>query len=386
MKPVRCAPGLASLLATALLTTAAFANEAQVTFSGLSIRIPPATYSVLGQQYRLAFSTADDDTTNSELYALGTSQYETFATLDYPGSEALGPLVGVFTVDNPHSGDSNINGVTDFLEVDRAITNETTTGTFEVDDGMSISRGTVTATWNRAAGATTGTVRLRLNVDEFGFANLDFNHTFEIFSYKGTLTYTVTAGSTNIPATLQLQRVGAAGTFAGPFNLRRTSPAELDRDAAVWKGPGNLDFDVWGSNDIEGAPFPVSYIARNLYGGLVVFGDGDPTTPFADEYDFWDLLIVDPNDSDGDGLPDLSDTPGVTPPARPTVAIVRDGSQLGIDITGTPSARYAVERSAQLGSNNWTAVGETTLDAAGKGRVNAGAPGEAQGFFRARAL
>jgi len=375
----------AALLLLCLATTrAAQANEALLTLTGLSMKVPAASLNLLGSEYRLAFSTADDDSINGELYALGSNQWESFAILDYPGSEALGPLAGVFEVETPMAGDSNINGVTDFLEVDRAIPATTTTGTIEIDDGMDFSRGTVTATWTRPAGSAFGTVQVKVNLPDFGFQDLTFNHPFEIFQYKGTLTYTRVGDA--VTASVVLPRQGAEGSFTGSMPMTRTSEFDLDRAAVTWKGPGGLDFDLLGSNDIEDAPLPINYVTQRFYAGLIVLADGDPTTPFADEFDYLDLIIEDLNDADGDRLPDLTDTLSVAPP-RPTLAATLATGSVRVQVAGgLAGGRVAVERSPVLPASEWTLVGEVTLDAAGKGDVNAGAPTGDRAYFRTRAL
>lgn len=374
----------ALMLSAALSSGSALANEATLTLTSLSLKVPPATLSTIGGQYGLSFSTADDDSINSELFQSGgTAEYQTYAIIDYPGSEALGALIGVLTLQTPLGGDTNVNGVTDFLEVDRAIASTTTTGEIEIDDGIDFSRGTVTATWQRPANSTTGTVQLKVNLPDFGFQNLTFDHTFEVFQYRGTLTYS--RSGTNVTAAVNLPRVGAPGSFVGNLPVTRVSNVELNRAPVSWTGPGGQTFDVLGTDDVEGVPLPISHIIGRFYGGLVIFADGDPTTPFPDEYDFFDLLIEDLNDADGNGLPDLTDDL-TTAPARPTLAATFAAGAVQIQVSGTAGSRYIVESSPTLPATTWTAVGEITLDASGKGSLDAGDPNGTARLFRTRAL
>ncbi len=345
-------------------TSALLANEATFTLTSLSMKVPTASTNLLGSIYSLSFTTADDDTVNGELFASeGTGTYTSNAILNYPGSEALGALVGLITLDIPLSGDTNVNGITDFLEVDRAIASTATTGTIEIDDGMEFSRGTVNATWRRNANEATGTVELRVNLPDFGFQSLTFNHTFEIFQYRGILTYTRNGDA--VTATVNLPRQGAAGAFTGSMPMTRLSNVELSRAPVTWKGPGNLDYELFGTDDLEDVPLPVSYVARNFYGGLIILADGDPSTPFPDEYDFFDVLIEDPNDTDKDGLPDLSDTLSVAP-AQPTLAASFTPTAVQIEVTGTPGMPFVIESSPTLPATTWTTAGQVTLNASGK--------------------
>ena len=168
--------------------------------------------------------------------------------------------------------------------------------------------------------------------------------------------------------------------------MTRTSEIELDRAAVTWKGPGDLDFELLGSNDIEDAPFPITHVSQRFYAGVIVLADGDPTTPFTDEYDYFDLIIEDQNDADGDRLPDLTDSPSVAPP-RPTLATTLFEGSLRVLVTGgAPAGRVAVERSPALPAAEWSSVGEVTLDDAGKAVVNAGIPTGDRAYFRTRTL
>ena len=363
-------------------TSALLANEATLTLTSLSMKVPTASVNLLGSVYSLSFTTADDDTVNGELFASeGTGTYTSNAVLDYPGSEALGALVGLITLDIPLSGDTNVNGIIDFLEVDRAIASTATTGTIEIDDGMEFSRGTVDATWRRNANETTGTVELRVNLPDFGFQSLTFNHTFEIFQYRGILTYT--RNGDDVTATVNLPRQGAAGAFTGSLPMTRLSNVELSRAPVTWKGPGNLDFELFGTDDLEDVPLPVSYIARNFYGGLIVLADGDPTTPFPDEYDFFDVLIEDPNDADKDGLPDLSDTVSGAP-SQPTLAASFTSTAIQIEVTGTPGTPFVIESSPTLPATTWTTASEVTLNASGKATISVTDLSGNARLFRAR--
>jgi len=373
---------LALLLWGALACGPSLANEATLTLTSLSLKVPPARLNTVGGQYRLSFSTTDDNSINSELFQSGgTVQYQTDAIIDYPGSEALGALIGLLTLQTPLGGDTDVNGVTDFLEVQRAVPTTTTTGEIEIDDGIDFSRGTVSATWQRAANSTTGTVQFKVSLPDFGLQNLTFDHTFEIFQYRGVLTYS--RNGTNVTAAVNLPRVGATGSFVGNLPVTRVSNVELNRAPVSWSGPGGQTFDVLGTEDVEGVPFPITHVIGRFYGGLVLLADGDPTTPFPDEYDYFDLLIEDLNDSNGNGLPDLTDD--LFPaPTRPTLAASITAGLVQIQVHGTPGARYVVESSPTLPATTWSSIGEIVLDAAGKGSLNAGDASGTARLFRTR--
>ena len=117
--------------------------------------------------------------------------------------------------------------------------------------------------------------------------------------------------------------------------------------------------------------------------GLVILADGDPSTPFADEYDYFDVVIRDPNDADGDGIPDLSDVPGAVV-ARPGITMRVEGGRVRATVTGTAGARCWVERADAIGGNVWTKAAEVLVGAAGSVEVDLGAATGESAWFRAR--
>ena len=76
-----------------------------------------------------------------------------------------------------------------------------------------------------------------------------------------------------------------------------------------------------------------SVTARSNFSGDLSFQDGDPSTPAEDYFD-WVLLVTDPNDSDGDGIPDLSDLPAVQPVLLFFTRIQRDGPEVVFEWSG----------------------------------------------------
>jgi len=357
-------------------------RSATMTLSCLSLRVRPSTASQLGFDYRLEFSTADDDSINDEMYRSGgTDEVGSYAILHYPGSEALGPLVAVLSLKTPMGGDLDVDGITDFLQVNRAVSNLTTTGTLEVDDGMDVSRGTVSATWKRPAGSASGTVQIKVSLPDFSIRDLVFTHAFEIFQYVGVLTYDV--AGTNITATMDLPRVGGGDGFKGPFPMGRIDAATLAWGPAAWQGPGQLGYEALGTWGVEGIESTVNYVGKDLYMGLVVLADGDPSTPFADEYDFFDVVIRDANDTNGNGLPDLSDVPDPVA-ARPSIRVGMVGGRVRATVSGTSGARYVVERALDVTGGAWTTVAEAVAGQGGGVEVDLGPAAGDAAWFRAR--
>lgn len=294
------------------------AHTAAVTLFCYSIKFHPATGP---GGYTLTF-TAMDGTPNGELAPYFVSHTHLgFFSLD----DGFLPLEGVMRVNAPLNTDANGNGFADFFETAQGVATMTTSGQYVTD----FTQGTVSATWSRAAGSAQGTCVLSLTDIVFGWLG-NYTHTFELLEYRGSLTYT--PGQTNVTGTVALTRTGQPAASLGgaiefwksvtaPFNLLTLQPG-------FWT---NATGDSWvfsDKTDVSRDPrWPTNYF------GVVWMDDGELATPLPD-YEAWGLSIDDANDSDGDGIPDFSDTPGSGGPARPTLSLHRLGNLLVLAISG----------------------------------------------------
>lgn len=368
------------LLLLAFATFLGRANEARMLINCTSVRVNPASVRSSGQNYELGFTTANDDVNGEWYVSDGNTTYFTDALLRVPGF--ADPLDFSFNIDLPATGDTDLDFVTDFFEVSRAISGETTTGTLLYDDGVESYTGQVNATWNRPAGATTGTVLLRVNLlRDLGLPILTFSHTFEIYQYQGTLNYAVKGA--RVEATVDLSRQGRAGRFNGPFPMGRRSHAELEFSATNWTGPDGETYSVLGSTDTAEELLLTRGATGTNYYGSFFFVDGVPSTPFPDEYDLWDVQILDPNDENGNHLPDLTDGTEFIPPAGLVVALKNTGGQLTLTVTAKTGLQIFVERRSVLDAADWVPVETRTL-AADSEVVELGALTEIAQFYRAR--
>ena len=348
---VLCAGGLSAL-----------ANEAAMSIASISIRTSSATATdLLGATYRLEF-TSDlseeliPNSFNGEWYAtVGTVGYESFYQFENLETGEVG--TGFLTIEIPNSGDANLNFLTDFFEVDQAVQGSTSGALESGPDPVPVS-----ALWNRVGGSAGGVVQLTVPVE---FGEILFDIPFEVFEYRGTLTYTPPADvGTPIEARVNLPRVGVPDQrFAGPFPLRLAADGTLIRQATRWSGPGDMDFDVLGSFDIDEVEFLITKVPRRpQYAGAFFFLDGDPSTPFQDEYDIFDVFISDPNDADNDGLPDLTDPADVPPPTvTPEARLELVDGNLVLQVKAKAGARVTIESRPALTGGNWTAVQSLTL-------------------------
>jgi hypothetical protein len=91
------------------------------------------------------------------------------------------------------------------------------------------------------------------------------------------------------------------------------------------------------------------------YFGLFEFADGDPETTAADYLD-WVISIDDPNDSNENGIPDLSDDPPAAPLDPPRLQMALAGNQVIMSIQGGGGRTFEVEESQSLAQLEWTSV------------------------------
>ncbi|MDH7503255.1 MAG: hypothetical protein QHJ82_11180 [Verrucomicrobiota bacterium] len=355
------------------------AADAQMILHCSSVMLHPAKLKVLGQTYTLSATTLMDGTINDEIginedpaSAHYRSTYLMFTDPVFPDEPV--PLYCDMDIADP--GDSNWNGVSDFFEVDHAVTAAKSGGEVYFDDGADVYTGTVDMTWDRDAASAVGTCTLRLRIPDFGI-DMTFKHAFEVFDYRGTLSYVV--AGTNIHCTVNLQRQGQEGSLKGPWELQRIDTDELSFDAASWAKESGAAIQWYSSTDMEYNLYRGG--TRTNYFGVLATEDGMPETPATAEYQIYEVHIFDPNDSDGDKIPDLSDDS--PPPKPPTLTLLAADKKLKLRIQGEVGRRVYVEQSSLLTFQNATTLPAFTLTNATQ-EVELNWPTQATSFWRAR--
>jgi hypothetical protein len=286
---------------------AAFASgPAGVELISLSPRISPATAEdpFTGLEWGLSISSLTDlNNPNGELSLADDSIPYThqgnFFVQDPQTSETFGLP---FVLDVPLFADVNGNGIWDFFDPEVEIANVQTEGRHPDTSGGGAD---FTATWNRAAGSTTGTVRIDLP-----FFGLSFTHTFEILSYSGTFQF---APSTNtLSGTVELTNNAAAeDRLTGPLTLSILDSATLSYSASAWTNADGVEFDYSPVDHLD--------LSGLNYISLLAFQDGSPATSDPD-YLSW-LLVVKSADENTNGIPDLVESSPSNGPA--TLQIVK---------------------------------------------------------------
>jgi len=99
---------------------------------------------------------------------------------------------------------------------------------------------------------------------------------------------------------------------------------------------------------------------KTNYFGYLDFKDGDPSTSTPD-FLTWVFSIYDPNDANGNGIPDLSDNPGPSAGGQAILALSRSANQLLLSITATAGKSYSIEEATALGQTNWLKSTTITL-------------------------
>ncbi len=232
------------------------------------------------------------------------------------------------------SGDVDGNGIADFFEVGQGVA-AGSVGRYAIIWGSGY--GQLQFQWTRAAGSRIGSCSL-IMIDSILGQMGPFTHTFELVEpFQGTLTYM--PGAETITGTLSVARSGQAA-FTGPITLIKSETNRFNSLTLVGgqlsNGGQSIMFNDCHFTRHPAQPTRYSATLRN------------PNTA----YGSWHLSVVDANDIDGDGIPDLSDD--LYAPARPpTLALRRNGSDLQLQISGDIGRVHHIE---QAGPNfsGWT--------------------------------
>ena len=253
---------------------------------------------------------------------------------------------GSIYVNLPLGVDANNNGYDDFFEVAQGVNNAVSSGTYATGTYFS---GTVTATWNRAAGSAGGTCMLHLYDNLWG--NLGyFTCPFTLLEYTGPLSYT--PGSNTVSSAVNLTQTGnPANTLKGPIVFTKSS---TDPFNTLTNQPG-----VWTNASSQTLSFDSEIFTRGIptwptnYEGYVFFADGNPSTASPD-YQLWVLSINDTNDANANGIPDFSDNPtSIAPPHAPRLSLTLGSTNLLLMISGDTGHTNQIQQVSPLTSTNW---------------------------------
>jgi hypothetical protein len=358
----------------AAISGVAATNTTQVRMYCLSVRVEPGAAEQLGLPYTLIFSSAEFGTPNHEFFPVfepGLTHATRFSleAPDFPDA-----LEGELVINAPEHLDENTNSVPDFYEVGMELPAPSGEGLWN----SAVGGGEARFVWQRAAGQHRGTVRIQFTSDDFGMLP-EFTHAFEIVEYAGTFAYERSEEEAN--GLVTFARAGLeTSTLTGPMFITREPTNRLNQftitDSSLTNHLGETLVIALG--DVERLPdLPQQYF------GAMAFTDGDPSTAETD-YELYFIEFTDPNDADGDGIPDLTDDIGVAP-ERPHIAIARRNDKLELTLQGEVGVTYVLEYAPQLtpDAELWLQDQQITLETANQ-VVELAIPAVESRFWRLR--
>ncbi|MBK8479547.1 MAG: immunoglobulin domain-containing protein [Opitutaceae bacterium] len=236
---------------------------------------------------------------------------------------------GSFTLTIPQT-DADGDGVPDFIQVSR-LTSLTTSGT-----GYSMVAAapfSISVRITRSANSLTG--RYSATTQLSGYSASTVTGELRLNSISGTATYT--RGVVN--------RMEFAAYFPGVDEYATGSTTY-----SLGSGGNALSYGAFSLTAGDGTVYLVSAgtLTRSgsSYRGTLTLADGILTTYWADLRDYY-LSFSDPSDSDGDGIPDLSDAlpagaamPAITSQPASQSVTISDSVTFSVGVSGVPAARY----------------------------------------------
>ena len=323
-------------------------QTAQVTLVNNSVRMFPGDCSCgFGLTWTLSFSssyTEDPTRANGELAPLPQAagfHYWSYLILEDPSLYASTTYA---ELDLPMSGDANGNGVSDFFDVDQAVS-AGSSGTYPVP--WSPGHGELLLTWTRAAGSRLGGCQLYM-VDPILGEMGPFNHSFELFAYDGELNYS--RGSNSVTGALQIAQQGSAfESLEGSVALERSPTNRFDQLT--------LSGGAW-TNQAGMFAYSACELIRDAAHPAVFHG---PLESVAGNFRHWTLSIQDTNDVNGNGIPDLSDDLVVSPLRRPFLMLSFTSTNLMLNVSGEIGRTHLVQQTADLNADIWNTVRSVVL-------------------------
>jgi len=357
------------------LLCAARAGQASLYLTCTSLAVRPASSSATGTAYDLAFSLFDRGVINDELSVADQENdpesHVALAYLHAAGSTNT-TVVQMFLSVPGFASDLNFNGLSDFFEVARGVTNATSTGESYVTIGVNVLSGTADALWNRAPVSATGSVSLHFQLPGFS-VDITTVHAFEIFQYQGTFDYVLNA--TGAQARVSLGRVGGTDIIMGSMGLTRLSTVEIGFKAGVWTLDSTLTMSFFSSAGLD-APFLKGALPGGYF-GLIGFRDGLPARPHPGQYQVWNVDLFDPNDWNKNRIPDLTD------PVEARLSLAVHGAFLDLTVVAQAGISLNLERATSVSSASWEVLQTLTLTSA-TNTLTFPLRADSSGFYRVR--
>ena len=261
------------------------------------------------------------------------------------------------------SDDADGNWLPDFLERDRTI--DRTIAAISHSDSYNLD-GALTVRFVRTAGLQVGLYYAR---DVTGLYNV--NGIWALGMATGTVTYNRGTRQARLnltsASTVGEFRYTCTTTFTVPDNRHFNLPP-----LTIIRHDGRV---------MQTSAHTLLHHTGNRYTGLFTFIDGNVDTTWPDMQDYW-VEIVDTNDADADGIPDLTDDP--VPPQAVKLAIVRAGAK--VQIRSGVNQNRVLSLQATTDFRQWYEVDRMPVTPAGGYFVELPANLRNQQFYRATVL
>ncbi len=250
------------------------------------------------------------------------------AYLTYVGAGILEEY-GRFTISLP-AIDADGNGLPDVTQANQP-GNAALTGTGRSDWPTATSF-TLSGQLTRAANSTAGNYTVLLN-NPAGPVN--YTGTFYLRYLSGSVTYSRRPGNSLAFHLTRTDQYGVTTTLTGTNSFTVVSPDRISLPQfSLSSSDGNTYTILSSSLNRSG----------HKYIGNLQLADGDLNTPWPD-YTDWVVEITDPNDANGNGVPDLSDVLAPSAPAitvQPQSQTVTAGQAVTFSVvaSGTPPPTY----------------------------------------------
>jgi hypothetical protein len=198
-----------------------------------------------------------------------------------------------------------------------------------------------------------------------------FTHPFELVGYSGVLSYA--ARPEDVAGTLTLSKDGDPATIlAGTVVLTRI-PTNRFNLLTLSSGQWTNQTDVFEFGECE---LQRDAAQPAVYHGTLKNPGGT--------YRQWLFSLVDTNDANRNGIPDLSDDVAVAPPRRPLLLLTRSASELRLRVGGEVGRTHLVQKASSPNTTNWTTIQTLTLTNDPQ-VVTMPLPGDSPAFWRVQA-
>ena len=252
---------------------------------------------------------------NAGLYEGGYGQSTAVALVDY----------GSYAVSIPTT-DADGNGIPDLIQYERAGSFTATGSGFSVSGGSTFS---ISVQFSRAAGSANGSYTATTQSSS-GLRN-SVSGAYSLLSYQGTATYQRTSTNTLGVSITGLSQGGTTITGSTSYTT---------------SGENQLSYAAFTARDATGTTYSIraGSMSRNgsTYRGELSLVDGAPQTSWADFVNYV-IQFTDPNDTDGDSIPDLTDPNSGQPPAistQPGARTVSLNQSVTLSVTAVNAATY----------------------------------------------